>query len=102
MNPKNWSTKEKNLKYDKTNEFIFCQCLSNKIHLFYILFISYLNKIESVRFDKLQSFLKLTIIDPHLDLEVETGWDSRFSVFLGSKSKFTLGSSKISMENSIF
>ena len=31
----------------------------------------------------------INIIDPHLDLEVETGWDSRFSVFLGSKSKFT-------------
>ena len=42
------------------------------------------------------------IIDPHLDLEVETGGDSRFSVFLGSKSKFTLGSSKISMKKSIF
>ena len=35
--------------------------------------------------------LKFTknIIDPHLDLEVETSGDSRFSVFLGSKSKST-------------
>ena len=46
--------------------------------------------------------IDLIIIDPHLDLEVETGENSRFSVFLGSKSKFTLGSSKISMEKSIF
>ena len=45
---------------------------------------------------------KLDIIDPHLDLEVETGRDSRFSVFLGSKSKFTLESIKTSMEKSIF
>ena len=31
----------------------------------------------------------VNIIDPHLDLEVETGGDSRFSVFKGFKSKFT-------------
>ena len=42
------------------------------------------------------------IIDPHLDLEVDIGGDSRFPVLLGSKSKFTLETSKISMENSIF
>ena len=42
------------------------------------------------------------IIDPHPDLEVETSGDSRFSVFLGSKSKFIFGSSKISMEKLIF
>ena len=35
--------------------------------------------------------MKINIIDPHLDLEVETGGDSRFSVFLGFESKFTLG-----------
>ena len=33
--------------------------------------------------------MRCNIIDPHLDLEVETGEDSSFSVFLGSKSKFT-------------
>ena len=38
--------------------------------------------------------INLNIIDPHLDLEVETGGDSRFSVFLGSRSKFTLGAEK--------
>ena len=42
------------------------------------------------------------IIDPHLNLGVEAGGDSRFTVFLGSKSKFTLGFCKISMEKSIF
>ena len=44
----------------------------------------------------------IDIRDLHLDLEMETGRDSRFSVFQGSKSKFILGSSKISMEKSIF
>ena len=32
---------------------------------------------------------KNSIINPHLDLEVETSGDSRFSVFQSSKSKFT-------------
>ena len=45
---------------------------------------------------------EVDIIDPHLDLEVKTSGDSRFSVFLGYNSKFILGSSKISMEKSIF
>ena len=37
--PEKWSTEEKTL-IDKTNEFIFCQCLSKKTQLFlYMLYL---------------------------------------------------------------
>ena len=53
------------------------------------IWIKQIKNIEFNIINKIKHKLIFDIIDPSLDLEMETGGDSRFSVFLGSKSKFT-------------